>query len=92
MNGMVKTDMSKSIEVLHLLTKIPKGKVSTYGELAKKAKTSPRAVGQIMRRNEHPELYPCYKGVASSGKIHGYSGCMSGKTHDKKIFAVTEQT
>jgi len=76
--------MSKSDEVLKMLRQIPKGKVTTYGCLAKKAKTSPRAVGQIMRRNAHPEIYPCYKVVSSSGKIHGYSGCMSGKTHKKK--------
>ncbi len=77
--------MIKSLEVLRMLTKIPKGKVTTYGTLAKAAKTSPRAVGQIMRRNERPEMYPCYKVVSSSGKIHGYSGCMSGKIHNKKI-------
>ncbi len=77
--------MSKSLEVLKLLAKVPKGKVTTYGALAKAAKTSPRAVGQIMRRNQHPELYPCYKVVSSSGEVHGYSGCLSGKNVERKI-------
>ncbi len=77
--------MPSSTEVLNLLTKIPPGKVTTYGELARKAKTSPRAVGQIMRRNPHPEIYPCYKVVSSSGQVHGYAGCLIGKNPKKKI-------
>lgn len=83
-NGKVKT-MSKSLEVLELLRKVPTGKVATYGALAKASRTSPRAVGQIMRRNPWPEKYPCYKVVASSGHVHGYSGCLSGKNIKKKI-------
>lgn len=67
-----------------MLTRIPKGKVTTYGELSRAAKSSPRAVGQIMRRNAHPELYPCYKVVSSSGKIHGYDGCLSGTKITRK--------
>jgi len=70
----------KSIKVLEMLNKIPKGRVTTYGELARAAKTSPRAVGQIMRHNKWPDKYPCYKVVSSSGKIHGYAGCLSGKS------------
>jgi methylated-DNA-[protein]-cysteine S-methyltransferase len=77
--------MEKSLAVLKLLAKIPKGKVTTYGELARFAKSSPRAVGQIMRRNQQPEIYPCYKVVSSNGKIHGYDGCLSGKKVGRKI-------
>ncbi len=77
--------MEKSLIVLKLLTKIPRGKVTTYGELARVAKSSPRAVGQIMRRNAHPELYPCYKVVSASGRIHGYDGCLKGAKVNKKI-------
>jgi O-6-methylguanine DNA methyltransferase len=71
--------------VLELLTKIPKGKVTTYGELARAAGTSPRAVGQIMRHNSDPITYPCYKVVASDGRVHGYSGCMKGAKVNRKI-------
>lgn len=72
-------------KVLLLLKKIPKGKVTTYGEIARAAGTSPRAAGQILRRNQHPELYPCYKVVSASGRIHGYNGCLKGKNVSKKI-------
>lgn len=60
--------------VLMLLKKIPKGKVTTYKELARAAKTSPRAVGAILRNNKYPQRYPCYKVVRSSGEIGGYCG------------------
>ena len=72
-------------KALLLLNKIPKGKVTTYGELARAAKSSPRAIGQVMRHNDHPELYPCYKVVSSSGRVHGYSGCLKGAKVNKKI-------
>ena len=72
-------------KALLLLTKIPRGKVTTYGALAKATKSSPRAIGQVMRRNEHPDTYPCYKCVSASGKIHGYGGCLKGQKVSKKI-------
>jgi methylated-DNA-[protein]-cysteine S-methyltransferase len=61
-------------KALLLLKKIPKGKVATYGELARVCKTSPRAIGRIMAGNQHPKEYPCYKVVASDGTLCGYSG------------------
>ena len=73
------------MEVLRLLRKIPKGRVATYGSLAKAAKTSPRAVGQIMRRNAQPGKYKCYKVISSSGCVHGYAGCLKGENVDRKV-------
>ncbi|MBI4438925.1 MGMT family protein [Candidatus Woesearchaeota archaeon] len=70
---------------LTLLAKIPKGKVTTYGELARITRSSPRAIGQVMRRNPYPEIYSCYKVISSSGKIHGYDGCLKGSKVGKKI-------
>ena len=77
--------MSKSETILEMLTRIPKGKVTTYGTLAKAAKSSPRAVGQVMRRNPHPEIYPCYKVIKSSGELGGYSGMEKGRMVKRKI-------
>jgi len=54
--------------------KIPKGKVSTYGRIARRLKSSPRAVGQALKRNKRPEHYPCYKVVYSDGRVGNYSG------------------
>ncbi len=59
----------------NLLREIPKGKVSTYRELGRKLNTkSYQAVGQILKRNEDPVTFPCYKIVNSNGNIGGYSG------------------
>ncbi|MBI2028579.1 MAG: MGMT family protein [Candidatus Levybacteria bacterium] len=57
-----------------MLKKIPKGKVVTYKELARVCHTSPRAIGRIMAGNPDPYNYPCYKVVASDGRLCGYSG------------------
>ena len=57
-----------------LLRKIPKGKVVSYGELARVCKISPRAIGRIMAANPDSIHYPCYKVVSSLGTLCGYSG------------------
>ncbi|MFH0836823.1 MAG: MGMT family protein [Candidatus Aenigmatarchaeota archaeon] len=63
----------KSKQLYRLLQKISKGKLTTYGILAQKLRTNPRAVGRLLNKNPHPGKYPCYKVVLSSGKICGYS-------------------
>ncbi len=68
-----------------MLKRIPRGKVTTYKELAKATKSSPRAIGQVMRNNRQPELYPCYKVIKSTGNIGGYDGHLKGAKVDKKI-------
>ena len=61
-------------KALLLLKKIPRGKVTTYGVLAKLCKTSPRAIGRIVAGNPDPVNYPCYRVVAATGELCGYSG------------------
>jgi methylated-DNA-[protein]-cysteine S-methyltransferase len=56
--------------------KIPKGKVSTYGELAKamgKPKSS-RAVGSALKKNPFAPHVPCHRVVASSREMGGFHG------------------
>ncbi len=60
--------------VLALTARIPKGKIATYGELARCLKSSPRAVGQALGRNLHPVKVPCHRVVRSDGNLGGYSG------------------
>lgn len=73
--------MKKPTKIQRILLKIPKGKVMTYKELAKKIKTSPRAVGHILKRNPCPQTYPCYKVIRSDGRIGGYLG----KKNSRKV-------
>ena len=53
---------------------IPKGKVSTYGALSLLLKSSPRAVGQALRRNPYAPQVPCHRVVAASLELGGFSG------------------
>jgi methylated-DNA-[protein]-cysteine S-methyltransferase len=64
----------KDRDVYDLLLKIPGGKVSTYGDLAK-ALGNPlasRQVGRILGRNPNPIKVPCHRVVMSDGKVGGY--------------------
>jgi len=72
-------------QALLLLKSIPKGKVVSYGELARVCKTSPRAIGRIMKYNKDPASCPCYKVVGSDGKLVGYSGKGGLKTKRKLL-------
>lgn len=61
-------------KVRDVVRKIPKGKVLTYKEVAKKA-GSPnafRAVGTIMSHN-HDKSVPCHRVIKSDGKVGGYN-------------------
>ena len=65
----------KDKDVYDLLLKIPAGKVSTYGDLAK-ALGNPlasRQVGRILGRNPNPIKVPCHRIVMSNGKVGGYA-------------------
>ena len=56
-----------------LLQHIPYGEVRTYGELAAKLRSVPRAVGGACGRNPLPILIPCHRVVAGRS-VGGYSG------------------
>lgn len=61
-------------KVCLVVSRIPKGKVLTYGEVAKLA-GSPRAfraVGNILNTNTNPKKIPCHRVVRSDGDIGGY--------------------
>ena len=56
------------------LSKIKYGKVSTYGEIAKKVGTSPRYVGKVCGQNKLLLIIPCHRVIRSDGKLGGFSG------------------
>ncbi|HEC82028.1 MAG TPA: methylated-DNA--[protein]-cysteine S-methyltransferase [Thermoplasmatales archaeon] len=61
-------------EVYRLTRQIPKGKVSTYGAIAKALGDvrASRAVGLALNLNPDPEFTPCYKVVMSDGALGGF--------------------
>ena len=58
-----------------LLKTVPKGKVTTYKEIASASNTKAyRAVGSAMRKNQNAPIIPCHRVIKSDGKIGMYSG------------------
>ena len=69
------TNTINSEDVYNMLLTIPKGKVSTYGDLAKALgnPSASRHVGRILSKNPNPIKVPCHRVVMSNGKIGGYA-------------------
>ena len=61
--------------VYEVVARIPKGKVATYGQVAKLAGNpgAARAVGSAMRNNPSRAKVPCHRVVASNGALTGYA-------------------
>lgn len=58
-------------KVYEFLSTIPKGKVTTYGQIAAYLgnRRLARAVGNILHRNPDPARYPCHRVVNSRGRV-----------------------
>ena len=54
--------------------KIDYGKKRSYGDVARKLNSGPRAVGTACRTNRIPIIIPCHRIIASDGALGGYSG------------------
>lgn len=73
-------------KVYSQLEKVPKGKVTTYKELAKSINSkSYQAIGQVLRKNPFAPKVPCHRVVKSDGSIGGFMGEVEGKSITKKI-------
>ncbi len=62
--------------VLQAVARVPRGKVATYSEIARRIDQpkAARAVGQALRRNPIPIVIPCHRVLASDGGLGGYTG------------------
>ncbi|MCA9812974.1 MAG: MGMT family protein [Nitrosarchaeum sp.] len=67
--------MNLDKKVYRKLLEVPKGKITTYGELAKAVglKNGQRIIGRIMNKNPYPVIIPCHRVIKSDGKIGGYA-------------------
>ena len=70
--------------VLMALQEIPFGKAVTYGDMAKKLGTHPRAIGQALKSNPLPLIYPCHR-VKSKTGLGGFMGQATGDCCDIKL-------
>jgi len=69
-------------KVYSVVKKIPKGKTMTYADIARILDSSPRAVGQALKRNPYAPKVPCHRVIHSDGRIGGYNGV---RDSEKKI-------
>lgn len=63
-----------SEKVWRLCKKVPKGKVTTYKEIAAAMKTKAyRAAGNALNRNPYSRAVPCHRVVGSKGDLVGFA-------------------
>lgn len=77
-------------KVYKVTRNIPKGKVATYGQIARLAgnKKAARAVGALMRTNPDAPHTPCHRVVSADGSLTGYSA--KGGIKQKKQMLLNE--
>jgi O-6-methylguanine DNA methyltransferase len=59
--------------VCQRMKEIPKGRVTSYGMIAKRISSGPRAVGTGVARNPWPLFVPCHRVVPADLEIGNYS-------------------
>lgn len=69
-------------KVYKKLLEVPKGKITTYKEIAKAVglDNGQRVIGRIMNKNPYPIIIPCHRVIKSDGKIGGYAWGQKVKT------------
>jgi methylated-DNA-[protein]-cysteine S-methyltransferase len=78
------------LSVWKAVQSIPSGKTITYGQLAKKLKTGPRAIGQACRTNPLPVIYPCHR-VVGANNDGGYAGKTNGRLLNVKQYLIAHE-
>ena len=67
--------MSFCDHVYDIVAKIPRGKVATYGQIARLAGNpkAARAVGMCMKKNPYAPRVPCHRVIGRDGRLVGFS-------------------
>jgi methylated-DNA-[protein]-cysteine S-methyltransferase len=75
------SDMAR--QVWQLLTEIPYGKTTTYGELARQLddNVSPQDIGGFVGQNPLSIFIACHRVIGSTGKLTGYAGGLDRKRY-----------
>ncbi|CAM2823806.1 methylated-DNA--[protein]-cysteine S-methyltransferase [Legionella worsleiensis] len=74
------------LNVWNELLVIPVGRTLTYGELALKLQTSPRAIGQACKRNPLALFIPCHR-VVGKDNLGGYMGNPASISYKERLLA-----
>ncbi|KAK0660420.1 6-O-methylguanine DNA methyltransferase [Cercophora samala] len=68
--------------VYHLLLTIPPGSFTTYALLSTHLNSSPRAVGNALRKNPFAPGVPCHRVLSTGNSLGGFKGKISRKSAD----------
>lgn len=72
--GRVQAGMSFDHRVYAVCVRVPRGKVTTYGAIAKAlGSRGSRAVGAALGRNPYAPAVPCHRVVGSDGRLTGFA-------------------
>lgn len=86
LNEISQTNWSRArLSISKQLLKVPRGKVISYGSLAKMSHSSPRGVGSVMRSNPVPWAVPCHRVIHSDGTLGKLGGTTSGTQEKSRI-------
>jgi methylated-DNA-[protein]-cysteine S-methyltransferase len=78
--GKIVRGMSFNQKVWAMTSRIPKGKICTYGDIAHALGTRAyRAVGNALNKNPYAPTVPCHRVVGSSGALTGFAGGLEKK-------------
>lgn len=78
--------------VYRAVSEIPRGRVSTYGLVARHMGCgSPRAVGQALRRNPFAPTVPCHRVIAGDLRAGGFHGKRRGVLVKRKLDMLAEE-
>lgn len=72
-------------QVYEVVRKIPKGRVSTYGAVARlTGRGTARSVGSALAKNPFAPEVPCHRVVRADGLLGGFNGETEGPEMEKK--------
>ncbi len=78
--GRVTPGMTFNQKVWALTARVPAGKVTTYGHIARALGTKGyRAVGNALNKNPYAPEVPCHRVVGSTGSLTGFAGGLAKK-------------
>ena len=77
--------------VWNYLQRIPYGRTTTYGDIARKLRTSPRAVGGALGKNNLMMTVPCHRVVGSDGKLTGFTS-VGGLSTKRNLLNIEQKT
>jgi O-6-methylguanine DNA methyltransferase len=79
-SGQLKPGMSFNEKVWAVTAQVPKGKVVTYGDIARKLNcTAFPAVGNALNKNPFAPMVPCHRVVGADGSLTGFAGGLEKK-------------